>query len=76
MEPTDILALAAFTGVVSVRLTQAVTEFYKAKFPNGDPQLFSVITGALLTVVTWLATTPLPSSLQEWAADSYLKRSR
>lgn len=56
------LALATLSSVVTIGLTG----FFKEQKPNVDPRLFSIPCGSLVTMMAYLATLPVPSSLMEW----------
>lgn len=68
MKPLEIVQLALSLGALVVAVTVGLTGAFKKFFPNVEPLAFSIPAGALITVLAWFATQPVPAGVSGWAA--------
>ena len=68
MSPGEMLELALFLGGIVIPATTGLTGFFKSNWPKANAKLFSMIVGAILSVVAWFATTPIPQTVAMWSA--------
>ena len=68
MQPIEIAQLATSLGVIVVSIVIGLTGAFKKFFPTVEPMAFSLPAGAVITVLAWFATQPVPEGVGGWAS--------